>query len=249
MSTNGKETAKLFGVKIDKVDFEEAYMRFDGYMRQDETKMIFTPNAEIIMKAQDDPEFKTVLNKGDLVIPDGIGIVIASKIHHLGLKERVTGIDMMERILEYCNRSKSSIFIFGGKPGVAETAVQNIEDKFSNIKIKGVLDGYYDEKDELKILDRINEEKPDVLFVALGAPKQEKWIEKHQKFLNVKVAMGVGGAVDVYAGVAKRAPLIMRKLGLEWLYRLVKEPSRFGRMLVLPKFLLKVIFSKPSPQK
>lgn len=151
----------------------------------------------------------------------------------------------MDKILKYCNSTKKSIYLFGGKPDVAKEACENIEIEYPNIKIAGFSDGYYKDKDEeLKIIDKINEVKPDILFVALGAPKQEKWIYEYRKILNTKVAMGVGGSVDVWAGKVKRAPEVFSKLGLEWLYRLIKEPSRIGRMMSLPKFLFKILLSK-----
>lgn len=240
----GNDTIKILGVKFDKLPFDEAYQKFVSFMLQDETKMIFTPNSELVMTAQEDSEFMEILNQGDLVIPDGIGIILASKIHHLDLNERIAGIDLMTKMLEYGNRCNHSMYILGGKPGVAEKAAENIKNKYANIKIAGTQDGYFDDKEELKVLDRINEIKPDMLFVALGAPKQEKWIYKHRKLLNVKVAMGVGGAVDVWAGVTKRAPLFFQKMGLEWFYRLLREPTRIGRMLKLPVFIIKVLFNK-----
>ncbi|MDK2865985.1 MAG: N-acetylglucosaminyldiphosphoundecaprenol N-acetyl-beta-D-mannosaminyltransferase [Clostridiales bacterium] len=240
----GKTTVKILGVKFDKLDFDEAYQRFTTFMMQDETKMIFTPNSELVMMAQEDEAFRQILNEGDLTVPDGIGIILASRIHNLELTERIPGIDLMAKMLAYANRSNKSIFLFGAKPGVAEKAAQNIAEQYGNIKIVGVQDGYFDEREELRILDRINEVKPDILFTALGAPKQEKWIYKYRKLLNVKVAMGVGGSIDVWAGTAKRAPKIFQKMGLEWFYRLLKEPTRIGRMMLLPKFLIKVIFTK-----
>jgi N-acetylglucosaminyldiphosphoundecaprenol N-acetyl-beta-D-mannosaminyltransferase len=240
----GKTTVKILGVKFDKLNFDEAYQRFTTFMMQDETKMIFTPNSELVMMAQEDEAFRQILNEGDLTVPDGIGIILASRIHHLELTERIPGIDLMTKMLAYANRSNKSIYLFGAKPGVAEKAAQNIAAQYGNIKIVGVQDGYFDAREELRILDRINEVKPDILFTALGAPKQEKWIYKYRKLLNVKVAMGVGGAIDVWAGTAKRAPKLFQKLGLEWFYRLLKEPKRIGRMMLLPKFLIKVIFTK-----
>lgn len=244
--TRGKDTVKVLGVKFNKLNREKAIQRFTSFMigDDDETKMIFTPNAELVMRAQEDEEFMSILNKGDLVIPDGIGIIIASKIHHLELEERIPGIEFMGQMLTYANRSQLSIFLFGGKDGVADLAAEKIKASYPNLKIVGTQSGYYDEKDELKILDRINEVKPDMLFVALGAPKQEKWIYKHHKLLNVKVAMGVGGSLDVMSGQVKRAPVFFQKIGLEWFYRFLKEPTRFGRILQIPKFLIKVIFTR-----
>lgn len=238
------EAVRIFGVRFDNVTASEAKRRFIAMMDSGGLKTIYTPNTEIIMKAQEDPTFKQVLNEGDLVIPDGIGVVLASKIHHLGLSERVPGIELMGLMLEFCNRAGKSIYLFGGAPGIAEKASEKILSTYPNLKIVGIRDGYFKEEDVWSILDDINEKKPDILFVALGAPKQEKWIHQHKKTLNAKVAMGVGGALDVWSGTVKRAPVIYQKLGLEWFYRLLKQPSRIGRMMSLPKFMIKVILTK-----
>lgn len=238
------EAVRIFGVRFDNVTAEEAKRRFIAMVDSDGLKTIYTPNTEIIMKAQDDPSFKQVLNEGDLVIPDGIGVVLASKIHHLGLSERVPGIELMGLMLEFCNRAGKSIYLFGGAPGIADKAAEKILTTYPNLKIVGIRDGYFKDEEAWSILDDINENKPDVLFVALGAPKQEKWIHQYKKTLNAKVAMGVGGALDVWSGTVKRAPVIFQRLGLEWFYRLLKQPSRIGRMMSLPKFMIKVILTK-----
>ncbi len=245
MATDKATTAvKIFGVRFDKVNALEANKKFISFMESDRLKTIFTPNSEIVMKAQEDPEFKEILNEGDLVIPDGIGVIIASKIHHLGLNERVPGIEMMSMMLEYCNRTGKSIYLFGGKPTVADMAAEKIKAAYPNLVIAGTQDGYYDASNELNILDDINGKKPDILFVALGAPKQEKWISKYKKTINASVAIGVGGSLDVWAGTVKRAPVFFQKTGLEWFYRLLKQPTRIGRMMSLPKFMIKVITTK-----
>lgn len=239
-----RDTTKIFGSPIDIVSLEGAFDRFKYLLERNRFSMIFTPNTEIIMVAKKDRELKEVLIASDMNIPDGIGLVIASKLHKLGLIERVTGVDMMDRILKFCNYTKKSIYILGGKPGVAEAAANNINRHYPNIEIKGFHHGYFKDKDEIKVVDKINEQKPDILFVALGAPRQEKWIYKHSKILNTKVAMGVGGSIDIWAGTAKRAPKIFQSLGLEWFYRLLKEPWRVKRMMSLPRFLIQVIITR-----
>lgn len=244
------KSIKILGVKIHQVTNESAYNKFLSLMEEPRLSMIVTPNTEIVMMAQQDAELKEILQEAELVIPDGIGLVYASKIHQLGLTERVTGIDTMERMLKYCHNTKKSIYLFGGKPGVADKAAERINECYPNVQIKGIRDGYFKKEEEDKIINHINEVKPDILFVALGAPKQEKWVYANKKTLNVKVAMGVGGAFDVWAGVSKRAPKIFQDMHLEWFYRLLKEPSRVGRMMSLPKFMIKVLlsrdFSRPS---
>ncbi len=239
-----RRTTKIYGVPIDIVNLEGAFEWFKQLLDRSGFSFICTPNTEIVMAARDDEELKSVLKTSDMNIPDGIGLIIASKLHKLGLIERVTGVDLMQEILEFCDYSRKSIYILGGKPGVAEKAIENIKDKYSNINVKGYRDGYFKEDDEKEVIDTINNLAPDVLFVCLGAPKQEKWMYKHRRSLSVKVAMGVGGSVDIWAGTAKRAPKVFIVLGLEWFYRLIKEPWRIKRMMNLPKFMIQVLKSK-----
>lgn len=240
-----RKQESILGVKFDVVNEIEALERLVGFLDQDSSlKKVYTPNPEIVMLAQNDKELFRILSEADLVLADGIGVIIASKIKGLELKDRVTGVDTMDRLLKYCGENRRSIFIFGGKPGVAEIACKNIEKKYEGIRIAGYHHGYIKDTDENEIINKINDTKTDVLFVCLGAPKQEKWIDKNKDKLKCSLAMGVGGSVDVYAGVAKRAPKVFQKLGLEWFYRLLKEPWRFKRMLVLPQFLVKFITTK-----
>lgn len=239
-----EKSVKIFGVRVDCVDMDGAFNKFLALLNRERTSVIYTPNTEMIMMAENDREFKEVMNSADLVIPDGIGLIYASKIHSLGLTDRVPGIELMDRILKYCHTTRRSIYLFGGKPGTADLAGQKILEKYPNIVIKGIENGYFDQSDENRIINSINEAKPDVLFVALGAPKQEKWIAKNRRTLNANVAMGVGGSLDVYAGNVKRAPVFFQKLGIEWMHRLLKEPSRIGRMMALPKFMIKVITTR-----
>lgn len=235
----------ILNIKFDMVDEKEALDRLIGFLdEKSPLKEVYTPNPEIVMLAQEDKELFKILNNADLVLADGIGLIVASKLKGLQLKHRVTGVDTMDKLLQYCAENKKSFFMLGGKPGIAEIACKNIEAKYEGVKIAGHYHGYFDEKDEAEIINKINNSKPDVLFVCLGAPKQEKWINKNKNKLNCALAMGVGGSVDVYAGVVERAPEIFQNLGLEWLYRLLKEPRRFKRMLVLPKFLVKFIVTK-----
>lgn len=239
-----RKTANILGVPIDIVTLEGALDRIIEFLKNSGCKMVTTPNTEIIMAAEEDPELSKILTSSDLCIPDGIGLIYASRIHKLGLLERVPGVDLMKKILEYSNIAEKSIFILGGRPGVAEAACKNIKNSFKSIRIVGFNDGYFNHEDEKKIINEINSLRPDILFVALGAPRQEKWMYEHKSELHVKVAMGVGGSVDIWAGTAKRAPVLFQRLGLEWLYRLIKEPWRYKRMLALPKFIIKILLKK-----
>ena len=238
------DKVSILGVTIYNVTLLTAIERVLEMVNGPEKCMIFTPNTEIVMEAQKDQVLKEVLNKGDLVIPDGIGLVIASNIHKLGLTDRVPGVELMGEILRISQKGKYKVFLFGSKEEVVLAAKKNIESSFNEVNIVGYRNGYFKPEDESHIIDEINRHEPDFLFVALGAPKQEKWIYENLDRLKVKVAMGVGGSFDVYAGVAKRAPIIFQKLCLEWFYRLLKEPHRIVRMMSLPKFLVKSVISK-----
>ncbi len=206
--------------------------------------MVFTPNPEMVMLAQKDNEFKEILNKSHMNIPDGIGIIYASKIKKRPIKERVAGYDTVQSVFERIKDSDKTVYFFGGAPGVTDSAKEEMEKLHKGLKVVGCANGYFDEKREKEIISEINEKKPDLLLVGIGFPKQEKWIYNNLPSLNVKVAIGVGGSFDVMSGRVKRAPDIFIKLGLEWFHRLITQPSRFVRMLQLPLFMLKVIFSR-----
>ena len=235
---------QIMGVNIFKKDFDAAFTEFVHFTKGNRIRMIFTPNTEFVMMAQKDHEFKSILNSSDLNIPDGFGLILASRINKLGIHEKIAGIDFMDKILEFCDKTSASIFILGSAEGNAELAAKNINKKYKHIEIKGTYHGYFGKQDELHIVDLINEKKPDILFVALGAPRQEKWIYENSKLLNVQVAMGVGGSIDVWAGKSKRAPKVFINLGLEWFYRLIMQPKRIFRMLVIPRFMIKLYIDK-----
>ena len=233
-----RSQVEIVGVNIDNTTIDEASKKLEDFLGEEDLSMVFTPNSEILVDAVKDPYFTQVLNSGNLVIPDGIGVVIASKFYGIPIKERVTGYDLMCKLIEIAHNKDKSIYFIGGKEGVAEEAALNIIQKYEDIKILGWHNGYFDEEEEEIIINNIIELKPDIIFVALGAPRQEKWIYENRHKLTAKIAMGVGGSIDVLAGRVKRAPAFYQKAGLEWFYRLIKEPRRFLRILKLPKFIL-----------
>ena len=245
-SQNKKEYAEVIGIKIFRKSLEKALKKFQAMLHSDEVSTIFTPNTEFIMMANEDQDFKDILNRSDLNIPDGFGLILASRIQHLGIEEKMAGVDFMGRMLEICAQDNLRIYLIGGAPGRAALATERIEEQFPGIRIGGSQHGYFTADQEQEIVDSIASSESDILFVALGAPRQEKWIDANRHKLNVKVAMGVGGSIDIYAGEATRAPDIFIRLGLEWFYRLIKEPKRIGRMMVIPKFLIKIISNKIS---
>lgn len=234
------ERLNVLGVKVDTFDMDDACSFLEEAMEKGEFTPVYTPNSEIILYAYKNPEYCEILNRGGLVTPDGIGVVHASKILGKPLKERVGGYDLANKLLEKCAPKEKTLYLFGGKPGIAERAKEKIETLYPGIKIVGCADGYFDEEKEKNIINDINEKSPDILFVCLGFPKQEMWADTHRD-INAKVVMCIGGSLDVFAGEVKRAPQVFIKFGLEWLYRLLRQPSRFIRMLALPKFGLTVL--------
>ncbi|GLC87897.1 WecB/TagA/CpsF family glycosyltransferase [Lysinibacillus piscis] len=235
-----KET--VLGIQVNTEGYDElmnmAFERIDKKQKA----LVVAINPEKIIKAKEDPALKKLLNEAEFQIPDGIGVILASKIQKGQIRERVTGVDMMMKLCEEAAKRGKPVFLYGGKPGVADAAKAKLESLFPSIKIVGVQDGY--EKDEQKVMARINEVKPDILFVAMGSPKQENWINANREQLYPTIYQGVGGSFDVLAGTVKRAPAIFQKFGLEWLYRLMKEPKRIKRQIALPLFLLEVAKQK-----
>lgn len=230
----------ILGVQVDKVTIPEAADKIFGMLEEDRPHWVFTPNSEIIMQAYKDSEFCDILNKADLLTADGIGVVYASRILKNPISERAAGYDIACSVIEKIAESGHRLFLFGGKPGVGDEAKKNLEEKYPSIQIVGTRNGYFKPEEEAGIIEEINSCKPDIVFVCLGAPAQEKWIARNSEKINARVLMGIGGSLDVFAGTAQRAPEAWCNMGLEWLYRLLKQPSRIGRMTALPKFAVTV---------
>lgn len=238
---------KILGVKVNNISLEETYLRTKELIETSNKtcQMIFAPNTEFIMCAQKDKEFFEILNMSKLSTPDSIGIEIAAKRLGKPLKERIQGQKYFRKIVEEGEKLGWSFYILGGKDDTPNKAVENLKKIYPKLNVVGLHEGYFEnEEDENKVIEEINSLKPNVLIVAMGAPKQEKWIYANKDRLKVDVACGQGGTLDYEAGNVKRAPEFFQKVGLEWLWRLIKQPSRFVRMLVLPIFLFKVMFTK-----
>lgn len=235
------DKVNILGVNVDMVTISEAADIIMGFFNEDKLHSVFTPNSEIIMRAYRDSEFCDLLNNASLLTADGIGVVYASKILKKPISERAAGYDIARKVLEKMNYTDHKLFLFGGKPGVADKAKENLLKQYPSLNIAGTRNGYFKEEEENEIVEQINQSGADIVFVCLGAPKQEQWIDRHKDELKVKIAMGIGGSLDVFAGVVERAPEFFCKTGLEWFYRLCKEPWRAGRMMDLPKFAATVV--------
>lgn len=238
------EKALILGAHVDIVDFEQALQRIKQLITAGTPAHIITLNAEILYLAKENEDLLKIINAADLVTPDGIGIVWAGKKLGYSFTERVTGIDLLYKICAAAAQESWRIYLLGAAPTVAETAADKLAQQYPGLKICGHHDGYFAADETDRIIKDIKESRPDILFVALGAPKQEFWIKEHKEELAVPVSIGVGGSFDVVAGIKERAPEWAIKANLEWLYRLVKEPSRIKRQLVLPKFMVEVLKQK-----
>ena len=201
---------------------------------------IATANAEMVMRAQTDRELAHILQHADLVVPDGAGVLWAAEQQGKKFKERVTGVDLACSLLQEAAARQTAVYLFGGAPGIAEQAAANVQQQLGSLNIVGTHSGFFSADEEQGIIEDIRSKGTRILLVALGVPKQEKWISEHLYELGPCVCMGVGGTFDVLAGKACRAPKWMQDNRLEWLYRLLKEPTRFKRMLALPKFVAAV---------
>ncbi len=241
------EKVKIRDVFIDNVTLEEAVEKTIELSKTMSANIVITPNAEIAQQCHENEKLKEVVNNAQLVIPDGIGVVIASKIIGKPLKQKVAGYEVAKNLFPCLEKENLSVFFFGSKPGVAQTAADNVLKDYPNLNICGIRDGYFKDSDE--IIAEINEKQPNVLFVCLGAPKQEFWMADNKDKIKAGVMLGLGGSLDVMAGTVKRAPDFFVKFGLEWFYRLMKEPRRIGRMMKLPKYLFSIIFYKLAKGK
>jgi N-acetylglucosaminyldiphosphoundecaprenol N-acetyl-beta-D-mannosaminyltransferase len=232
------ERINIHNILIHNVTMQEAVALVQKWVTGDSVHTIFTPNSEIIMQAQRNPDFKNILNNADLLIPDGAGVVLASKILKRPLKEKVSGIDLVKNLFAAAASKNISFFILGGEPGVAEMAAVNIISEYGKVNIKGYAHGFFKPEEENSLIEEINKANPDILLVGLGAPKQEFWIFNNMYRLQCKVCIGVGGSIDVFAGKVALTPEFIRKAGFEWLHRLIRQPERIKRMLDLPRFML-----------
>lgn len=230
--------ATILGIPVTTCTMEEAVDRLTRDTLKEKQNFVVTANAEIIMLAQKDADYKQLLLKdADLILPDGAGTVWAGNFLGYRVPERVAGYDLYTRLLEQAALHHISVYFFGGAPGIAEEAAAEGQRRWPSLRVAGCRNGYFQQEEENEIVTAINQSGARMLFVALGAPRQEKWLARHARELTPPLRMGIGGSFDVLAGKVKRAPRWMQDARLEWLYRLLKQPSRFKRMLALPEFV------------
>ena len=232
----------VMGLKFDSMTMDEALSRAEVLLRGDKAAYVVTPNAEIAYEALHDVQLREMLNGADLMLPDGAGVVLASKLLRTPVKQKVAGVDFAAGLLGILERNGQSLYLLGGKTGIGEMAAQKMLEAHPQLRIAGIADGYF--QDEAPVIAKINASGADALFVCLGAPKQERFMVQHRQELHVHLMAGLGGSLDAFAGTVQRAPAWMIRLNLEWLYRLIREPKRFRRMLRLPKYLWAVMLKR-----
>ncbi|MCI2171107.1 WecB/TagA/CpsF family glycosyltransferase [Schleiferilactobacillus perolens] len=230
------ERVNVLGMAFDNHTMAEFMTILGKRMRQEQGTFIVTANPEIVMYAREHPEYQRLVDEADFVTADGIGVVKGAQILGTPIKERVTGFDLMVNLLQLAAQQGYRVYLIGAKPGIADAAAKKAAQEFPGLQIVGTHDGYF-ELGDTQVDQAIIAAKPDMVFAAMGYPRQEQFIAALRNHLPDALFMGVGGSFDVLSGTVKRAPVFMQKAHLEWFYRLLKEPTRFKRMLILPKFL------------
>lgn len=251
MAGSTKRT-QVLGLPVDTLSREEACDHLFAFLEGEQrtgsnTLHVVTMNAEMAMQALNDHELGAIIGRAGLVTPDGVGIVWAVRRRgQVPNIEKVAGIELVQTLVARAAQTGHRIYLLGGKPGVPEEAARALQQTYPGLQITGLRHGYFGPDEETEILANIKEARPDILLVALGVPRQEKWIDRHQADLRVPITIGVGGSLDVFAGRVRRAPDAFQRLHLEWLYRLLQEPWRLKRMrTTLPAFVYRVLTEPP----
>lgn len=233
---------EILGVPVDAVNMETALYRVRAMIRAgDHAQSILAVNPEKVIAAQRDRDLLRTLHNASLIVPDGIGVVAAARLLGNGSMERVPGSDLMPEICRMGAREGYRVFLYGAKPGIASRAAMLLQQRYPGLQIAGIQHGYVPENEMEQFVETINSSGADVLFVGLGSPRQEYWMDRYRDRLNVKVCQGVGGTFDAICGYPKRAPRLFRKLNLEWFYRLATQPQRANRQKALPRFAAQVL--------
>ncbi len=234
----------VLGTEIDNISFSGAIERALVLMDRHRGDYVVTPNTEILLKARKDAALRAAIRASALSLPDGVGIRIAARILGIPIPERITGIDFASALLLRMAREEKSVFLFGARDGVAERAGCALREAYPGLALSGTANGYSDAAEEGKLVERINRCSPDLLIVCLGTPKQELWMSRNASRLRVGLMAGLGGALDVFSGDAERAPEAWRNHGLEWLFRLIREPGRLPRIVGLPRIIPAAVWQR-----
>lgn len=229
----------IMGVGFDPVDLPQAVERARTLLAQGGGRYVVTPNPELVERAAREPDFRAALNGADLVLADGVGVIYAARLLGAPLTRRVPGIDFAQALCAQLARTGERLFLLGAKPGVAQAAAERLSADYPGLTVCGTHHGYFSPGEEGEVAALVRRAGAQVVFVCLGAPGQEYWMARYGAESGAGLLVGLGGSLDVFAGQVKRAPEGWRRLGLEWLYRLLSQPSRIGRMAKLPLFLVR----------
>lgn len=244
-----RKIKEILGYNVDTFSFKEAVEYGEERIKAAQGTQVVTINPEMIKMGEKNPELSEILKNADLIVPDGVGIKIALKIQGFN-QERVPGIEFSKEMIRFCVQNSRKIALIGASEDVIQKAAQNLNNEFETLDIAYVHNGFFDINEEALILSELEKVRPSLVLVALGVPKQEYFINKYRKNLPSTMFIGVGGSFDVWSGEVQRAPIAFQKLGCEWLYRVLKQPSRFKRIFpTLPLFLIKVIIEKVFRKK
>ncbi len=236
--------AEILGIRFCDMSSDDARKKICRAMDRRERLKIFTPNPDILLRAQDSPALFSALSSGALLLPDGIGVILASRLLRTPLRERITGIDTGEFILAEAAKRDFGVFLLGAEDGIAENAAKRLTEKYPRLRICGTHHGFFEKNGEenKRVLGNIQKASPDILLVCFGCPAQELWIcENADKLPSVSIFAGLGGSLDVWSGSIRRAPRILQKFGMEWLWRAIREPKRLKKLALIPVFLEKVL--------
>lgn len=236
----------LFGVRVHAVSMGEALQHILRFVREGVPRQVVTADSSMVVMAQKDDHLRHIMNQADLVTPDSIGILWACRRHGIHMPERVSGVDIVMRLAQVSAQTGLRLYFLGAQPGVAEQAAQRLQERFPGVQIAGCHHGYFSHEEEGEIVEHIREAAPDVLCVALGIPKQEKWIDRYRNVLQVPVGIGVGGTFDVLSGRVRRAPLWMQRMGMEWLWRVGHNPRKISKVMLLPRFAWMVLSNQDA---
>ncbi len=239
-----RDTLTLLGVPVDRVTMTQALKRIEGFIASKRPHLVATADASMLVDAHDIAEFGDLLRTAELVTPDSAGILWAARRAGRPIEARVSGVDIVDEICRLSAQKGYRIYFLGAEPGVAEMAAERLRLRHPGCNIVGARHGYFPAGDDEVVAKEVSEAKPNVLFVAMGIPRQEQFIQKTQGIIQAEVSMGVGGSLDVYSGRVKRAPALFQKLKLEWLWRLIQNPSKWRKAIKLPRFVMLVLRSK-----
>lgn len=243
------ERVEILGISVDPVTMPEALARIERFIEEGVPRIVVTADASGLVAAQSDKQWRQIIENADLVTPDSVGVVWASQKMGEPIKERVSGVDLVDEICALSATKGYRLYFLGAAPGIAEKAAVELCAKNTGANIVGTRDGFFDAAQEDGVVAEIRDSKPDVLFVAMGIPKQEKFIALHLYEIAAKVSIGVGGSFDVLSGSVKRAPVFVQRLRLEWLWRLINNPRKWRKVMALPKFWWLVTFSSRKSEQ